>query len=165
MKYAGIIKNDTSAAPGICVTFFVQGCPFHCIGCHNSQAWDFNGGREFTENTLNEILEAISANGIKRNFCVMGGEPLCYENVELTKLVIEKVKEKYPEILIYVWTGNEYEVLKEREDESTKYILNTIDCLIDGRFILEKRDITLEMRGSSNQRIIYLNRCADGNQN
>lgn len=157
MRYAGIIKNDISAAPGVCVTFFTQGCPFHCIGCHNPNTWDFNGGRELTDTIINDLIDAINANGVKRNFCIMGGEPLCEQNLPVTDLVISKVKEVYPDIKIYVWTGYTMEELNQRvDDELLKYILYDIDCIVDGRFVFEKRDITLPMRGSSNQRIIYL---------
>lgn len=157
MRYAGIIKNDISAAPGVCVTFFTQGCPFHCIGCHNPSTWDFNGGRELTDTVINDLIDAINANGINRNFCIMGGEPLCEQNLPVTDLVISKVKEVYPDIKIYVWTGYTIEELDQRvDDELLKYVLYDINCIIDGRFIFEKRDITLPMRGSSNQKIIYL---------
>lgn len=157
MRYAGIIKNDISAAPGVCVTFFTQGCPFHCIGCHNPETWDFNGGRELTDTVINDLIDAINANGVNRNFCIMGGEPLCEQNLPVTDLVISKVKEIYPDIKIYVWTGYTMEELNQRvDDELLKYILYDIDCIVDGRFVFEKRDITLPMRGSSNQRIIYL---------
>lgn len=157
MRYAGIIKNDISAAPGVCVTFFTQGCPFHCIGCHNPDTWDFNGGKELTDTVINDLIDAINANGVNRNFCIMGGEPLCEQNLPVTDLVISKVKDVYPDIKIYVWTGYTIEELNQRvDDELLKYVLYDIDCIVDGRFVFEKRDITLPMRGSSNQRIIYL---------
>lgn len=73
MRYMGIIKNDFSAAPGVCLTFFVQGCPIRCKGCHNPESWDFKGGKKFNFNILNEIKEGLLANGIKRTFCIMGG--------------------------------------------------------------------------------------------
>lgn len=157
MKYAGIIKNDISAAPGVCVSFFTQGCPFHCIGCHNPETWDFNGGKELTEDIINDLIKSIRANDINRNLCIMGGEPLCEQNLPVTEYVITRVKEVYSEIKVYVWTGYTMEELDQRvDDELLKYVLYDINCIIDGRFIFEKRDITLPMRGSSNQRIIYL---------
>ena len=72
MRYAAVDRNDMSAAPGISVTFYTQGCPHRCEGCHNPETWDFNGGKEFTPNTMKEILDAIIANGINRNLCIMG---------------------------------------------------------------------------------------------
>ena len=136
MTYAGIIKNDIAAGEGVNVTFFTQGCPFHCSGCHNPQTWDFLGGKEFTADTLSNVIKYLSANGINRNLSIMGGEPLCPENVFLTQMLITNVKEKYPDIKIYVWTGYVYEDLVERHEQKLVWILNNIDYLIDGPFIL-----------------------------
>ena len=156
MRYAGLIKNDTAAAPGMCVTFFVQGCPLRCPGCHNKDSWDYDGGMEFTPQVLDEIIEALTANGINRNLCIMGGEPLCTENLFLTTLIIKEIKHYKPDTKIYLWTGYTYEDLKEKQNPRIDYIFNNIDFLIDGPYIQELRDITLSMRGSSNQRIIDL---------
>ncbi len=156
MRYAGIIKNDIAAGEGVNVSFFVQGCPIHCPGCHNPQTWDFKGGKEFTMDTLNEILQSIGENEIQRNFSVMGGEPLCKENLFLVNLVISNVLEKYPDIKIYVWTGYTYEELLCRNDEVLNKLLDKIDYLIDGPFVEVERDITLAMRGSRNQRILNM---------
>ena len=156
MRYAGIIKNDIAAGKGVNVTFFTQGCPFHCEGCHNPQTWDFDGGKEFTTDTLTDILNSMEKNGIHRNLSIMGGEPLCPENLFLTNLVISTVLEKYPKTRVYLWTGYTYEELQERTEAKLTAVLDQVDVLIDGRFELAKRDVTLEMRGSSNQRIIPL---------
>ena len=156
MRYAGIIRNDVAAGQGVNVTFFVQGCEQHCPGCHNQQTWDFDGGYEFTQDTLDKIINSLSANGVQRNFCVMGGEPLHPQNQFLTNLVIEEVKKIYPNIKIYLWTGYIYENLLERNEKLLQNILENIDVLIDGPFIKEQRDITLAMRGSRNQRVINL---------
>lgn len=156
MRYAGIIKNDIAAAPGVCVSFFVQGCPIRCKGCHNPEAQDFNGGKEFSQNVIDDLKKALFANGIERTLCIMGGEPLCAENLFLTELVIREIRKDFPNIKIYVWTGYLYETLQASSNKSLKYILSTIDTLIDGPYIEEQRDITLPMRGSRNQRIIDL---------
>lgn len=156
MKYAGLIKNDLAAAPGTCLTFFVQGCPFRCPGCHNPETWDFEGGKEFSIEVLADILNGLSANGIERPLCIMGGEPLCPENLFLTTLIIKEVKQHKPNTKIYVWTGYLYENLINRGDKKTDYILNNIDYLIDGPYIQECRDITNPMIGSTNQRIMDL---------
>ena len=153
MKYAGIIYNDFAGAPGVSLSFFVQGCPIRCESCRNQETWDFEGGREFTPKTMDSILNGLTANGIERTFCVMGGEPLCDENLFLTDLVITTVKEKYPDIQIYLWTGYTYEELQKKNDAHLKHILSTINVLIDGPFILAQRDITLPLRGSRNQQI------------
>ena len=157
MRYSGIIFNDTSAAPGICLTFFTQGCPHRCSGCHNPETWNYDGGLEFTSDTLRQVLTGLKKNGINRTFCIMGGEPLCDRNIFLTALLIQEVKKNYPDQKIYLWSGYVYEDLLNRKDNKTNYILDNIDYLIDGPYIEELRDITLPMRGSSNQRIIQLN--------
>lgn len=154
MRYAGIIKNDFSAAPGISVTFFTQGCPHRCEGCHNPETWDFEGGEEVTHDTILEIIEAITANGLHRNLCIMGGEPLCPENQFLTNLIINSVKEKLPDTKIYLWTGYCLEDL-DMSNNRIKSILEQVDCIIDGPYDKTKRDVSLFMRGSSNQRILY----------
>ena len=156
MKYAGIIKNDVAAGKGVCVTFFVQGCDAHCPGCHNPETWDFDGGYEFTQDTINSIINALNANGVQRNLCIMGGEPLHERNQFLVQLLIQEVKKVYPDIKVYLWTGYIYEDLIEKHEKILQNILQEIDVLIDGPFIKEQRDITLEMRGSTNQRIIDL---------
>lgn len=156
MRYAGIIKNDVAAGKGVCVTFFVQGCSQHCPGCHNPQTWDFDGGYEFTQDTMDNIIKALNANNVQRNFCIMGGEPLHPDNLFLTNLVISEVKKKYPDIKIYLWTGYLYEDLLVKNEKLLQNILQNIDVLIDGPFIKSQRDITLPMRGSKNQRIIEL---------
>lgn len=156
MKYAGIIKNDMSAAPGVSVSFFTQGCPHRCRGCHNPETWDFEKGKEFTNGTLNDIITALTANGIERSLAVMGGEPLCQENSFLTYLVIKTVKEKLPNTKVYIWTGYYYEDLLKKHDPRIAQILELTDVLIDGPYVEKLRDITLPMRGSSNQSIIDL---------
>lgn len=156
MKYAGINKNDFAAAPGVSVTFFTQGCPHRCKGCHNPETWDFDGGKDFTPQVLDEIVAALTANGINRSFCLMGGEPLCDENLELAALVLSYVREKVPGTKIYIWTGFIYENLLKKQSPELQKILGMTDVLVDGPYIEELRDITLPLRGSSNQRIINL---------
>ena len=116
MRYAGLNPNDMSAAPGVSVSFFTQGCLHHCKGCHNPETWDFDGGKEFTWDTMNEILDSITANGITRSLAIMGGEPLCEHNAFLTLLVCKTVKEKTPKAPIYIWSGYPYEHLKHTGD-------------------------------------------------
>lgn len=156
MRYADLKKNDIVNGENVCVSFWTQGCPHKCNGCHNPETWSFSGGKEFTVGTLHEIIEAINANNIQRNFSILGGEPLCEENLFLTNLVISEVHKYYPDIIIYLWTGYNYEDLLEDSNPYLKNILNHVNVLIDGPFIQEQRDITLHLRGSKNQRIIYL---------
>ena len=153
MRYAGLNKNDFSAAPGVSVTFYTQGCPHHCLGCHNPETWSFDGGKEFTPEVIDEILEALTANNIMRSLAIQGGEPLCAENGFLTLLIAKTVKEKFPDVKIYIWTG--YYLNSLPNTPYIKQILELTDCLIDGPYIEAERDITLPMRGSRNQNIIY----------
>lgn len=155
MRYAAIKENDIANGPGVNVSFWVQGCKNHCKDCQNPETWSFTGGKEFTKDTLNNLFKALKANGINRNLSILGGEPLCPENIPVTKYVIQQVKEKYPEIKIYLWSGYYYDELiknKEIKEEIFPYL----DILVDGPYINSQRDITLKWRGSSNQNIIYL---------
>ena len=135
------------------MTFFTQGCPHHCPGCHNPETWSFDGGKEFHPDLIKEITEALTANGINRKFCIMGGEPLCSENEFLTMLLIIEIRKIVPDVEIYVWTGYTLEELMSKGDRM-KSILKSINFLIDGPYKQELHDATLQMRGSSNQRII-----------
>ena len=130
MRYAGLNRNDMSAAPGVSVSFFTQGCPHHCKGCHNPETWDFEGGKEFTYQTLNEIIEGLTANGITRSLAIMGGEPLCPENEFLTMLLIIEVRNRVPDVPIYIWSGYTLEELMAKGDR-VKTILKSINYLID----------------------------------
>ena len=152
MRYAGIIPNDLSAAPGVCVTFFTQGCPHHCPGCHNPETWDYDGGKEFEGNTIEKIESYLTANRIHRDLCIMGGEPLCQENQFLTLLICNTIKERLPDTKIYIWTGYNFD---ELEGQKISQILEKTEAIIDGRYIAAERDVTLPMRGSKNQRILY----------
>lgn len=155
MRYAAIKENDIANGPGVNVSFWVQGCKNHCKDCQNPETWSFTGGKEFTKDTLNSLFKALKANGINRNLSILGGEPLCPENIPITKYVIQQVKEKYPETKIYLWSGYYYDELiknKEIKEEIFPYL----DILVDGPYINSQRDITLKWRGSRNQNIIYL---------
>lgn len=154
MRYADVIWNDIVAGDGLCVSFYTQGCPHRCPGCHNPQTWNFEGGKEFPASLLNEIVEKLNAQGIKRSLCILGGEPLCTENLFLTTLLMRTVREKLPDTKIYIWTGYTYEELQKSESPHMQYVLANVNTLIDGLYIHEQRDISLKMRGSRNQRII-----------
>ncbi len=157
-RYSGINYNDFNAGPGICVTVFTQGCPHRCPGCHNPETWDFNGGEEFTDETMKSIIKGLTDQGITRNLCIMGGEPLCEENVILTYNIILRVKHSVPEAKIYIWSGYTMKELIEKGSIFVKQCLRSADYLIDGPYIEAERDITLPMRGSRNQKIIDLSK-------
>jgi anaerobic ribonucleoside-triphosphate reductase activating protein len=137
---------------GVCVSFFVQGCPHHCSGCFNPETWDFNGGKLYNENVKWQIIKAISANGIERNFSILGGEPLAPQNIKMVEEIVTAVRIAYPNIKIFLWTGYEFENL-DFDNKSYYNILSNIDVIIDGKFIEEQKDLSLKLRGSSNQNI------------
>lgn len=150
MRYAGLIENDiVDSDDGICVSLWMQGCPHHCKGCHNPETWDFNGGIEIDREKLVEnVINSLTQNGVNRNFSILGGEPLAEENLEDTLYIINRVRNKFPKIKIYLWTGYTIENLKIKD-------LKKIDVIIDGLYDEKLRDINLPLRGSSNQRILY----------
>lgn len=152
MKYAYINKNDIVNGEGVCVSLFVQGCPHKCNGCFNPETWDFNGGQTFTEKNKWEIIKSIYANGIKRNFSILGGEPLASQNLNTVSEIIKSVRTAYPDIKIFLWTGYTLEEL-DKNNPSISFILKNINVIIDGKFIEEKKNLDLKLRGSSNQNI------------
>lgn len=155
-KIAGIYWDDTAAAPGISLSVYFSGCHFHCPGCHNPEAQDFNYGREYDLNIRQEIMEKLNKNGVMRTLSILGGEPLNNENIEDVLNLIGWCKLDYPDLKIYVWTGYTIEELEARNDEDVRAVLRNITCLIEGRYVQELRDTTLPLRGSSNQRIIMM---------
>ena len=155
MRYAGIIENDVVNGEGICLSYWTQGCPHKCEGCHNPETWNFNCGKEDSkENILNKILTLLNKNNIHRNLSILGGEPLCDENIDFTMEILKQVKQKYPSIKTFVWTGYTYEELCKLYKN---IIFDNIDVLIDGKYDKNQRDITLKLRGSKNQRVLRKN--------
>lgn len=133
---------------GVRVSVFMQGCNFHCKNCFNPETWDFEGGKEFNNNTIDEVLDLCSKSHIK-GLSILGGEPMHPKNIEATTKLAKAFKEKYPEKNIWVWSGFKFdETLKDKE------VLNYIDVLVDGTYNEELHDPTLKWRGSSNQRVI-----------
>lgn len=162
MRYAQIRSMDISNGEGVGVSLFVQGCPFHCNGCFNPETWDFNGGNEWTKTEELKFLELVNRPYIKR-VSILGGEPLCKENAEGVLRLIAQIPDDKQ---IWIYTGFLYETLTSSvctDDLETtlwkaeiKDILNSIDVLVDGQYIEDLKDIRLQFRGSSNQRIIRM---------
>ena len=150
MKYAGVINDDIVNGRGVCVSFWVQGCPHHCPGCHNPETWDKDGGYELPPDYIPRIEKLLKKNGIRRNLSILGGEPLCNDNVSIVFALLLSVKHDMPWTKTFVWTGGKFETLKLAYPSTMKLI----DVLIDGPFDITQRDITLPLRGSPNQRII-----------
>lgn len=151
------MPNDFINGAGVSVSLWVSGCPFHCKGCHNQEMQDYNYGEEVPSDIEEKILNAIKDNGFKRNFSVLGGEPLDKKNIDFVSDIINAVRGNYPNIQIYLQTGYELDqvIAKSEKNEKLNRILNQVDVIIDGQFVQSKRDITLPLRGSTNQKINY----------
>ena len=162
MNYATIKKRDIANGPGVRVSLFVSGCTHRCPGCFNEIAWDFSYGELFTPAVEEELLEALAPDYIK-GLSLLGGEPFEPQNQRTLLPFLQKVRERYPEKTVWCYSGYVLEELMgQRESrarcEVTDGMLACIDVLVDGRFVLEKKNIRLRFRGSENQRLIDLNK-------
>lgn len=154
MHYSGIKTKDVANGIGFGVSLFVSGCHCHCKGCFNSETWDFDSGKEFTNETLDEIFELLSRPYVDF-FSILGGDPFEPENRVEVLAIVSQVRANFPKLKINIWSHWHYEdVIK---DDILKEIIDLCDMFVDGEFILEKKDLHLPLRGSSNQRIIDLN--------
>lgn len=156
MYYATIKKYDVANGPGVRVSLFVSGCTHHCKNCFNSEAWDFKYGNVFTEETIEEIIEALDKSYIE-GLSLLGGEPFELSNQEGILPLIKEVKKKFPNKTIWAYSGylyDEYLLPLSRKNDTTRTILENIDVLVDGKFVEELKNPRLLFRGSSNQRII-----------
>lgn len=151
IRIAGEISESIVDGPGIRYVVFTQGCPHHCVGCHNPETHDFNKGNVVE---VSEICSRFSKNPYITGLTISGGEPFAQKTAILS--LIKGFKSIYPQKNIFVYTGYTFEQLKEFKDSEIDEILSIVDFLVDGPFINSKRDISLIFRGSSNQRIIDL---------
>lgn len=168
IRYAQIRSLDLSNGEGVGVALFVQGCHFHCLNCFNPETWDFNGGKEWTEEAKEKFLKLIDRPYIKR-ISILGGEPLAEENLDGVLDLVNRIRLSSPHKSIWLYSGYTFEeivhpTLKCNQSRVRKIILSGIDVLVDGRYIDSQRDISLAYRGSSNQRLIdiqqSLQKCA-----
>lgn len=148
MRYNKIRKMDISNGPGVRVSIFMQGCTFHCKGCFNPETHDFSLGKEFTDKTIEKILELCSKDYIV-GLSILGGEPLHPNNIEGTTELAKAVKSAYPDKTIWIWSGFLFD-----KDLKDKEILNYIDVLVDGKYQCDLYSPILKWKGSSNQRVI-----------
>ncbi len=149
MRYNKIRKMDISDGPGVRVSIFMQGCTFKCKNCFNPETHDFKGGTEFTDETIDKVLSLAKPDHIK-GLSVLGGEPMHPVNIDGTMKLVKAFKEKYPNKSVWVWSGFLYDDIMERNKE----IFNYIDVLVDGQYDDSLHDPTLKWKGSSNQRVI-----------
>jgi len=160
MNYAEIKKLDIANGLGCRVSLFVSGCRNHCPGCFNEVTWDFNYGKEFTAAVEDDIISAMAPSHIV-GLTVLGGEPFEEENQKVLAPFLQKVKKTYPEKNIWCYTGYVFDkdiapAEGRKHTDSTEDMLKCIDILVDGPFKMDLKDITLNYRGSSNQRILKL---------
>lgn len=164
MRYASIRSLDISNGEGVGVSLFVQGCPFHCKNCFNSETWDFNGGKEWTEKTKNKFMELINRPYIKR-VSFLGGECLADQNLDEVLKLVKQIRISFPEKTIWLYTGYEIsEIVKQEQYERVSgipdvwskrwEIIKQVNVLVDGEYIDEQKDLSLKFRGSKNQRVI-----------
>ena len=158
MRYNKIRKMDISNGPGVRVSIFMQGCSFHCKNCFNPETWDFKSGTEFTDETIDKIIDLANNDYIK-GLSILGGEPMHPNNIKGTTKLAKKFKEIYPDKTIWVWSGFLFD-----RDLKDKEVLNYIDVLVDGRYEDELHDFTLKWKGYSNQRVIDVKKTLKNNK-
>ena len=149
-NYAEINPCDLANGSGVRVSIFFSGCTLHCPGCFNKNAQDFNYGKPFTDQTIDEILELLEPNYIQ-GLSILGGEP--FDNIEALSKLVFTVKHKYPNKDVWIWTGYNRDELPKTDE--AEFIYYYSDYLITGRYEKDKRDVSLKFRGSSNQRILH----------
>lgn len=159
MNYGSIKKCDIANGLGVRVSLFVSGCTHHCLGCFNTETWDFNYGKPYTSETQKEIIEALKKDYIS-GLTLIGGEPFELSNQEVLVDLVREVKTTFPNKNIWCYTGYNYEndLLKHGRacGKFTDELLSYIDVLVDGPFDINKKNINLKFRGSKNQRIILV---------
>ena len=159
MNYGEIKNCDIADGQGVRVTLFVSGCTNHCEGCFQPQTWDFGFGQPFTRETEEALMEML-APGYINGLTLLGGEPMEPENQRALLPFVRRVRKTYPEKTIWCYSGFTLEELltdgSHPRCEATDELLSYIDVLVDGKFVLALKDISLRFRGSRNQRIIAL---------
>lgn len=157
MNYASIKPVDVANGTGVRVSLFVSGCTHRCKGCFNSEAWDFDYGDLYTDETQKYILSCLDKTYI-RGLSLLGGEPFDPHNQDTLIKLLKEVKEKFPQKDIWCYTGYDFDKDLNGEfaeqNKSTSELLSMIDILVDGEFVLALKNPSLKFRGSSNQRII-----------
>ena len=162
-RYARIIANDiVDSDQGVCVSFWCQFCPHRCKACHNPETWSKDGGKLLPEDYIEKVINYIEENGIKRNLSILGGEPLAECNREIILPLLKAVKERCKWCKVYLWTGYVYEDIIDQP--LVRDIMKYVDVLIDGPFVLAQRDISLFLKGSTNQRVIDVQKTIESNK-
>ena len=158
MRYNKIRKMDIANGPGVRISIFFQGCAFHCKNCFNPETWDFNGGKEFSDEQIDEIIDLAKSDYIT-GLSILGGEPMHPKNIEATTKLAKKFKEIYPNKTIWAWSGFLFdEYIKDKE------VAKYLDVLVDGQFVDELKNPKLKWKGSENQRVIDVQKSLKNNK-
>lgn len=157
MKYNTIRKMDISNGPGIRVSIFVQGCMFHCKNCFNPETWNFDGGKDYTDETIETVLKLCEEEYVK-GLSILGGEPLHPKNIKGVTKLAKVFKEKFKDKDLWLWSGFPF------EDKKNEEIMQYLDVLVDGQYVDELHDFRLKWRGSSNQRVINVKKSLKNNK-
>lgn len=164
MNYATVKTHDIANGPGVRVSLYVSGCTHHCKGCFNPETWDFNYGQPFDEAVQEKIIKALEPSYIK-GFSLLGGEPFEPQNSAALVPFLKRLKDIYPEKSIWCYSGYDLEkdMLTYRlgDEHVIMGMLSCIDVLVDGEFVESKKVIDLRFRGSTNQRIIDVQKTLD----
>lgn len=159
MNYATIKWYDISNGPGVRVSLYVSGCRNHCKDCFNRETWDFNYGEPFTKEIEDKIIEGLKPDYIC-GFTLLGGDPFEPENSKVLAPFMKRLRAEYPQKSFWCFTGYDFDADllagKKGDMDDVMDILNTLDVLVDGRFVVEKKDLNLRFKGSSNQRTILV---------
>lgn len=157
MNYADIKSVDIQDGTGVRVSIYVSGCHFHCKGCHNPEAWAFDYGKKYTEDTEKYILDLLDKDYIS-GLSILGGEPFEPSNQEVLADLVKKVKNRYPKKNIWCYTGYDFEkdIMQNmyKKYDFTQKMVDNIDIIVDGQFEEENKIVDLRFRGSTNQRKI-----------
>ncbi len=157
MHYCNIKNCDIANGVGVRVSLFVSGCRNHCKNCFQPETWAFDYGEEFTVETEEKLLKMLAPSYIK-GLTVLGGEPMEPENQKALLPFLRRVKAAYPDKTIWLYSGFTFEEMHDpasrAHTDCTDGILSLLDVLVDGRFVEEKKNISLRFRGSENQRLI-----------
>lgn len=151
IRYADIRKMDIVNGKGFGAALFVQGCHFHCKNCFNQSTWDFNGGKEWTEEVKKAFLESVANPRVKR-ISILGGEPLAEENLVDVLDLVNEIRLSFPEKTIWIYSG--FTWLETLNNDLRHKIIKQCNVMVDGRFVDKLKDLSLAYRGSSNQRVI-----------
>ena len=167
MNYATIKKCDIANGPGVRVSLFVSGCRHHCKGCFNAETWDFQFGAPYTGQTEQEIFQALQPDYVQ-GFTLLGGEPFEPENQPALAGLLIRLRERFPQKDIWCYTGYLFDkdVLDKmcKESEVTKEIVSYLDIVVDGEFMIDRKNLKINFRGSDNQRIIDVKKTLDAGE-